>query len=745
VAVPVGEGVVPIEADFGPLEKGLKGAESSIGSKVGGIAKTVGAAFAASGVMAGAALVKIGSDFDDAFDTIRAGTGATGEALAGLQDDFKQVVQAVPASFGDASTAVADLNTRLGLTGQELQDRSAQFLELSRLTGTDVAANVASVTRVFGDWGVAAEDQSATMDKLFRASQATGIGVDALADKVVQFGAPLRQMGFGFEESIALLGKFEKEGVNGELVMGSMRQALGRLAKAGEDPVKAFRQVSEEIAATGDTSKANALAMELFGARAGPDMAAAIREGRFEIGDLLSTIESGGDTILGVGAETQDFGEKWTMLKNRVFVALQPVATKLFDLIGSGMDRLSGVFDEVAGGVRAFLFAWKAFDGDITSSGFAGFMEKAAFRVRQAFEVLSKIFRERVIPAVKAVAGFVKGTLLPGLLSLGQWIVRNKPVLIGIATAIGVGLVAAFTAWAVSAGAAAVATIAAMAPFIAIGAAIAAVVAAVVWAYTEWDAFRTAVDAVASFLTGTVWPAIQIGADWITGTLIPAIGDVIGWFGQMIGKAAELATKIGEAVGKVVSKVGEIASKIGEVATTVGTKVGEIVGFVTGIPGRIASTVSTMWDGIRTGISTARNWVSDRISEIVGFVSGLTGRITRAAAGMWDGITDAFKAAINTLIRGWNSLEFTIPGFKIGPVGYDGFTLGVPDTGGTIVRPGSVMVGERGPEILNLPRGASVVPLGRDAGGRPIELHFHQSGHDPGAVANVLAWKLADV
>jgi hypothetical protein len=36
--------------------------------------------------------------------------------------------------------------------------------------------------------------------------------------------------------------------------------------------------------------------------------------------------------------------------------------------------------------------------------------------------------------------------------------------------------------------------------------------------------------------------------------------------------------------------------------------------------------------------------------------------------------------------------------------------------GGTITRGGSVMVGEQGPEILNLPRSASVIPLDKQGG-----------------------------
>lgn len=38
-------------------------------------------------------------------------------------------------------------------------------------------------------------------------------------------------MGFSLEESAAMLGKWEKEGVNTELVIGSLRIAAGKFAK----------------------------------------------------------------------------------------------------------------------------------------------------------------------------------------------------------------------------------------------------------------------------------------------------------------------------------------------------------------------------------------------------------------------------------------------------------------------------------------------------------------------------------
>ena len=69
-------------------------------------------------VAAGAAVAavgfKAGADWDKATKTIVAGTGATGQALKGLQQDYQAV-----AKFGENSaTAVADLNTHLGLPGR---------------------------------------------------------------------------------------------------------------------------------------------------------------------------------------------------------------------------------------------------------------------------------------------------------------------------------------------------------------------------------------------------------------------------------------------------------------------------------------------------------------------------------------------------------------------------------------------------------------------------------------------------
>src|SRR5665647_464994 len=207
------QGISGVLGKFSPINAAGLGTGLLVGGAIAGI---------------GVAAFKMGEEFDAAYDTIRLGTGATGAKLDGLKDSFKQVVTDVPASFGDASAAITGLNQRLGATGPRLRDLSDQFLELSRITGTDVAEDVRLGTRLFGDWSIKTGEQAGALDQLYRATQKSGIGLNDLMSTVVQFGAPLRNMGFSFSDSVAMLSKWEKEGVNVTTVLSGMRFALGK-------------------------------------------------------------------------------------------------------------------------------------------------------------------------------------------------------------------------------------------------------------------------------------------------------------------------------------------------------------------------------------------------------------------------------------------------------------------------------------------------------------------------------------
>ncbi len=316
-------------------EKGIKDLEKRLNGtvkKAGKVGKNLSMYLTAPILALGGAAFVAANDMDKAYKNIRAGTGATGDALEGLKDSFKTVFANVPESADEVSNALADINTRTGATGGRLEELTKQFLDLGRVAGEDTSELIAKGSRAFGDWNIETEKQAESLDYFWKVSQTTGIGVGQLMDKVVQFGAPMRQLGFDFESTAALLGKWEKEGVNTEIVMSGMRQGLSRMAQAGKEPQKEFPKLIKQIQEAGNAGDANALAIEAFGARAGPDMAAAIREGRFGVEELLNTLDSSGETIEKAGEDTLTLGEKFAQIKNQAQIGLEPLGRMLLDV-----------------------------------------------------------------------------------------------------------------------------------------------------------------------------------------------------------------------------------------------------------------------------------------------------------------------------------------------------------------------------------------------------------------------------
>ena len=215
--------------------------------------------------------------------------------------------------------------------------------------------------------------------------------------------------------------------------------------------------------------------------------------------------------------------------------------------------------------------------------------------------------------------------------------------------------------------------------------------------------------------------AINVGG-WLAEHLMPIFEGMAAWweengpgimvFAEAVGTTiTTVFTIAGDIVtgfiGFVVAMVKGVAAAWDELKAAAGAvkdwiveKWDAMMEFLTGIPGRIGSALSTMWDWVKDAATSVKTWVADRWEDILTTLRGMPGKIATAASGMWDGIKKAFKAAVNFIIRGWNRLEFKIPGFGLGPIKFDGFTLGVPDipelgAGGIVSAPTLALIGEK--------------------------------------------------
>lgn len=342
------ETVVQLAGSIDPsLAKSIQEANVKIG-KLNIKAIAMGAAFAGAVAVATKALYDLGAEFDNAYDAIRIGTGATGEALEALKDDFKDVYGSVPTTMEDASKAIADYNTRLGLTGKELSELSKQAIAVSGMLEEDLGTTIETSSQAFQQWGIDAKDMGKQMDYIFKVSQSTGISFNELMLNMQQYGPQLQDMGYSFEQASAMMGQMEKAGVNTTEVLAAMKKAVGTLAKEGISASAGMQIYYEKIKNAQTAAEAAALANEVFGARAGSTMASAIRSGTMEIEAFTKALNQSDESIMGAMWDTADAAEKFGMLQQKFKLLIEPLASGIFDNVAQLMPTISRLFERLS-------------------------------------------------------------------------------------------------------------------------------------------------------------------------------------------------------------------------------------------------------------------------------------------------------------------------------------------------------------------------------------------------------------
>lgn len=595
------ENGVEIARAFVTLIPSFEGAQSKIteqllpsaevaaaGTKSGGLMATnFGTKFKAAlapllsgAVIAGAfkGLYEVGSTFDKVTDTIRVGTGATGDALRAMAESAKNVGKTVPTTFQEAATSIADWNTRMGLSGQALEKVAAQT---EMLKSMDMAADINTLSGAFSVFNITGDQTVSAMDTLFRVSQATGVSMDSLAGGVKQAAPALQQLGFSFEESASLAGLLDKAGLNASQVMASMSKGLVTLAKDGEAPQAAFKRVTSEIQRfidQGNDVAALDLAGKIFGTRGATQMIAAIKESSLSLDDLVGSANLTQDTILGVGQETQDFAEKWQLVKNNAQAALEPLASAVFDGLNNALSTMLPYLES--------LGAWLG-ENPAVLAGLAatiGTLLVGAF-VSWAGSIVAVNVALLANPITWVVAGVA--ALTAGIVALWHNWESVAGWLTGVWSSVvdGVGSV-----------------------FSGLGELLSSTGDSIAGSLSStWETVSTA--------TATAWESVS-------STVSTGVGNVVSWVSGLPGRSAEALSSLGSSIAGVASSAWEAFKG----ATTTGAQA--VITFVTGIPGKILSVFSgfgtllyesgrSLLKGLWSGISSMVGWISSKVSGVV--------------------------------------------------------------------------------------------------------------------------------
>lgn len=331
-------------------EKTTNGGLSAFGVALGNLAaNAITAVIDKLGELAAAA-VNAFESFDEGRDNLIKATGAVGDAADEITAAYSKTAKSVRGDLGDIGSAVGEVNTRFGFTGDKLSSVTEDFVKFADITGTDATQAVRLVARAMGDAGIDADNYSELLDQLAIAAQASGISVDTLTENLTKYGAPMRALGFDTAESIALFSSWEKAGVNTEIAFSGMKKAISNWGKDGKDAREEFKKTLDEIAATPDIATATTKAIEVFGAKAGPDLADAIKGGRFEYSEMLKVLKDSTGTVENTYEETQSGIDKINLAVQGLSVTFGEAAGKLIDEYAPKIEHIISLFTDLING-----------------------------------------------------------------------------------------------------------------------------------------------------------------------------------------------------------------------------------------------------------------------------------------------------------------------------------------------------------------------------------------------------------
>jgi TP901 family phage tail tape measure protein len=377
--------LVKIGADTSAFNDTLAGLSQDLIGKLGAINPAVAGVV---GVLAGVgiAAVNVASSWEDATHTLIQRTGETGAALDGLKSDWEAVFKTGDEDAAAVAEAVSGIHVALGLTGDQLQLVSRNFLDLAGVTGEQVEPLIKATTAAFNDWKIAGDDVAKSQDFLLKVNQATGTSVTELSGTLSSSGSTLRQLGLDFETSATLIGQLGKVGPGASEAMGALTKAVANLTEKGVPAKDALTSIIDSIKNAPNDTAAASIAMDVFGNRAGAKLAEQIKSGRFEIDALTESLKSNTTTISDIDNATDGFSAKLQELWNN----LQPILVPLGETLIHAGTAVLDMFTELARGVG---------EG---STAFSGLLEW--------LQPVTDAFQNYVAPAVEKV-----GLLLAGL------------------------------------------------------------------------------------------------------------------------------------------------------------------------------------------------------------------------------------------------------------------------------------------------------------------------------------------
>ena len=350
----------------------------------------------------------------DSLNIVTKLTGASGKDLEDMQNIVKDMATRVPADFDTIATAVGEVNTRFGLTGDQLDKVSEQFVKFAQLNGVDITQAIDTTQKAMAAFGLSAEDTGYVLDVLTKVGQNTGVSMDRLTQGLVTNSLAFQQMGLDINQSATLMGMLEKSGANMETVTNGLRKALKNASADGKDVNTALIELQDALSGGVSETEALNMAYELFG-RNGDQVYQAVKSGAIDFSALADA------TTDATGALENTFDATVTPA-----MQFQTILNQLkllgYEIANSVLPVIEPFIQKIASGIGAIADRWNALPQDTQQRIVAVGVALAA--IGPALLLISKVL------ALVSAAITVATTVVGGLSTALSFLAANPVVLI---------------------------------------------------------------------------------------------------------------------------------------------------------------------------------------------------------------------------------------------------------------------------------------------------------------------------
>lgn len=295
----------------------------------------------------GASAIASWKQTDDAYDNIINKTGATGDAAEGLQDIFDSIYGNFPFESETVSNAVASVRQQFNLTGLELQKTSVYLLKYAQVNNADIVESTLQARQAMEIYKLSINDLPSVLDSVTKTSQITGVAVGDLLNKAIEGAPQLKALGLSFQESVTLLGNFEKAGVDGSAALSSLSKATIAYAKDGKTLSAGLKDTQNKILKAKNETDALNIAAEVFGSKGAVRMVDAIKRGTINLSDLASQSQNTAGVVENTFAATQDPLDEATVTWNSLKLALSQLGSTIQEMLGPVLEGLSKKIQEL--------------------------------------------------------------------------------------------------------------------------------------------------------------------------------------------------------------------------------------------------------------------------------------------------------------------------------------------------------------------------------------------------------------